>query len=64
LERFACFLVWGVWFPSRVPLEGTNHVQEFLGHNQWPVVPSTNKNTVIGCALSAAVHPEPLLKYY
>jgi hypothetical protein len=26
LERWGCFLVWGVWFPSRMPLEGTDHI--------------------------------------
>jgi hypothetical protein len=30
--------VWGVWFPSRLPLEWTGHIYN-LGHNQWHILP-------------------------
>jgi hypothetical protein len=30
------FLIWGVWFFSRLPLEGTNHIQDFFDHNERP----------------------------
>jgi hypothetical protein len=30
--------VWGTWFSSHLPLEGTVQYPDFLGHNQWPVV--------------------------
>jgi hypothetical protein len=30
LEWWVCFLVRGVWFSSRLPLEGTNRIQNFL----------------------------------
>jgi hypothetical protein len=29
LEWWDRFLVWGVWFPSHLPLEGTDHIQNF-----------------------------------
>jgi hypothetical protein len=29
LEWWSCFLVWGVWFPNHLPLEGTNRIQNF-----------------------------------
>jgi hypothetical protein len=29
LERWGCFLVRGVWFPSHMLLEGTDRIQEF-----------------------------------
>jgi hypothetical protein len=33
------YLVWGTWFPTYLPLEGTGVHPYFLGHNQRPVVP-------------------------
>jgi hypothetical protein len=29
LERWGCFLVWGVWIPSCMPLEGIDRIWEF-----------------------------------
>jgi hypothetical protein len=26
LERWGCFLVWGVWFPNRMPLEAIDRI--------------------------------------
>jgi hypothetical protein len=31
-----------VWFPSHLPLEGTNHIKGFLGHNRRPMVHRVN----------------------
>jgi hypothetical protein len=32
------YLLWGVWFPSRLLLERMV-VSKILGHNRWPAVP-------------------------
>jgi hypothetical protein len=37
LEWWGRFLVRGVWIPSRLPLEGTNHIQGFLECNDEDV---------------------------
>jgi hypothetical protein len=33
------YLMWGTWFPSHLPLEGTRSYTYLLGHNRWPAVP-------------------------
>jgi hypothetical protein len=33
------YLVWSLWFPSRLPLEGTGPYRDLLGHNQRSAVP-------------------------
>jgi hypothetical protein len=30
LEWQGLYPIWGVWFPSRMPLEGTNRIQNFM----------------------------------
>jgi hypothetical protein len=42
LKWWGHFLVRGVWFPSHLLLEGTDHIQGFLGHNRWPTVPGVS----------------------
>jgi hypothetical protein len=32
------YLVWSIWFPSRLLLEGTRSYPDSLGHNRWHVV--------------------------
>jgi hypothetical protein len=33
------YLVWGIWFPIRLQLEGTEPYPIFLGRNQRPAIP-------------------------
>jgi hypothetical protein len=42
LEWWGRFRLWGVRYPSHLPLEGTNRIQGLLGHNRWPLVPRVN----------------------
>jgi hypothetical protein len=41
LEWWGHFLLWGVWFPNHLSLEGTDRIQN-LGHNRWPTEPRVN----------------------
>jgi hypothetical protein len=38
LELWVLFLIWGVWFPSHLPLEGTEHIKNF---GPYPVTHGT-----------------------
>jgi hypothetical protein len=53
LEWWGHFLVWGIWFPSHLPLKRTNRNQNF-GCNRWPMVAGVS---------TPIVAPEPSVEW-